>query len=33
MSSTVETRRYTPEDLLRLADGNRYELEDWWSAT
>src|SRR5262245_6219380 len=28
MATAAETRRYTPEDLLRMPDGDRYELVD-----
>jgi Uma2 family endonuclease len=28
MSTATETKRYTPEDLLKMPDGNRYELVD-----
>jgi Uma2 family endonuclease len=28
MNAVVATRKYTPEDLLRMPDGNRYELID-----
>ena len=28
MSTITTTTRYTPEDLLRMPDGKRYELVD-----
>jgi len=28
MSTVIEAKQYTPEDLLQMPDGDRYELVD-----